>query len=194
MIKPTVSGIVMTNSMSTSTVEKALRRLGEVLVYHCDIEILIVGGAAGMVTGVLPATQTTMDCDVMVYDPPEAMTAVESAADEVATELALASDWLNSNVQMRLDALPAGWEQRRISVGSYGRLRVWAASRPDLIAMKVLAGRDQDIEDLQAMRIRPDDVQFVHEYLDALADKGTQQEQIDDARGLLASLEVHDHE
>ena len=130
----------------------------------------------------------------MVHIPPEAMTRVELAAREVATELELAPGWLNSKVQMRLDALPDGWEQRKISVDTYGRLRVWAASRPDLIAMKVLAGRDQDIEDLQAMRVRTDDVQFVHEYLDALADKGTKQEQIDDAQELLASLEVHDHE
>jgi len=179
--------------MKASTIENALRRLGEVLIYDLDIEILLVGGAAGMVTGVLSSTRTTSDCDVMVYDPPEAMTAVESAAQVVATELELPSNWLNSDVQMRLDALPDGWERRRISVDMYGRLRVYAASRPDLIAMKVLAGRDQDIEDLQAIRLRADDVQFVCEYLDSLVGKGTQAQQIDDARALLASLEVHDH-
>lgn len=183
----------MIDSMNTSTVEKALRRLGEILVYGVDIEILLDGGTAGMVTGLLSSTRTTSDCDVMVYNPPEAMTAVESAAEEVATELELPSNWLNSNVQMRLDALPDGWEQRRISVDTYGRLRVYAASRPDLIAMKVLAGRDQDIEDLQAIKLRTDDVQFVREYLDSLAGKGTKAQQIDDARALLASLEVHDH-
>ncbi len=60
--------------------------------------------------------------------------------------------------------------------------------------MKVLAGRDQDIEDLQAMRIRRDDVAFVKTYLDHLAAKGTDVKQIQEARELLASLEVHDHE
>jgi len=60
--------------------------------------------------------------------------------------------------------------------------------------MKVLAGRDQDIEDLQAMGVRADDVQFVRAYLDSLPDRGTTPEQIDDARELLASLDVHDHE
>jgi len=184
----------MTDSMNTSTVERALRRLGEVLEYHRDIEILLVGGAAGMVTGVLSPNRVTTDCDVMVDIPPEAMSAVELAAGKVADEMSLSPTCLNSDVQLRLDALPDGWEQRKIPVGTHGRLQVSAASRPDLVAMKVLAGRDQDIEDLQAMRVRQDDVEFVSEYLNSLEGKGTKPEQIEDARTLLESLEVHDHE
>lgn len=180
--------------MHTSIVEQALRRLGERLVYHCDIEILLVGGAAGMVTGVFAPNRVTTDCDVVVYIPPDAMSAVELAAGEVAEEMSLASTWLNSEAQIRLDALPDGWETRKILVGTYGRLRVSAASRPDLIAMKVLAGRDQDIEDLQAMRIRRDDVEFVSEYLDSLDSKGTRPDQVEEARTLLESLKVHEHE
>lgn len=182
----------MIDSMHTSAVERALCRLGEVLDYHSDVEILLVGGAAGMVTGVLSETRVTTDCDVMVCIPPEALPAVESAARPVANEMELAPDWLNSDVQMRIDSLPDGWQQRKILVGAYGRLRVSAASRWDLIAMKVLAGREQDIEDLYAMRIRCDDVEFVRKYLDTLPGKGTKPEQISDARELLESLEVHD--
>jgi len=184
----------MADPMNTSTVEKALRLLGEVLEYHCDIEILLVGGAAGMLTGVLAHNRITMDCDVMVYLPPEAMSAVELAAGRVAAEMGLSPTWLNSDVQLRLDALPDDWSQRKIPVGMYGRLRVNAASRPDLIAMKVLAGRDQDIEDLQTMRIRQDEVAFVKNYLDSLSEKGTKREQINEARALLDSLEAGDHE
>lgn len=184
----------MASPMDTSTVERALRRLGELLEYHADVEILIVGGAAGMVTGVLAPIRMTTDCDVMVYAPPTAMAAVERTAGEVAKEMNLSPTWLNSDVQLRLDALPDGWRERQIPVGTFGRLRVFAASRPDLIAMKVLAGRDQDIEDLQALRIRQDDVDFVTAYLDSLDSKGTKQEQIEGARALLESLEVHEHE
>ncbi|MCA9290385.1 MAG: hypothetical protein KDA25_04605 [Phycisphaerales bacterium] len=184
----------MTDSMDTSTLERALRRVGEVLRYHCDIEILLVGGAAGMVTGVLARGRATTDCDVMICIPPDAMSTVERAAGTVAEEMNLSPTWLNSDVQLRLDALPDGWAQRRIHVGTFGRLRVSAASRPDLIAMKVLAGRDQDIEDPHALRIRPDDVDFVDDYLDSLGDKGTSPEQVDEARVLLQSLETHEHE
>lgn len=91
---------------------------------------------------------------------------------------------------MRADALPEGWERRRVLVGEFGRLRVFAASRPDLVAMKVLAGRAQDLEDLREMRVRSDDVVFVRAYLDSLAAKGTTPEQIDDARQLVDSLKV----
>lgn len=180
--------------MNTSAIEKGLARLGEVLRYHREVEMLLVGGAAGMVTGVLPASRTTIDCDVMVYAPPDAMADVELAAAEVARELLLPPKWLNSDVQLRLDALPVGWMSRRIAVGVFGRLRVWAASRPDLIAMKVLAGRPQDLEDLKAMKVRADDVEFVRVFLDGLAKKGTTAGEIASARELLDALEIHKHE
>lgn len=184
----------MKNPMNTTAVERALQRLGECLDYHRDVELLLVGGAAGMLTGSLPATRTTTDCDVMVYIPPEAMSAVERAADLVGAEQGLPDHWLNSNVQLRVDALPVGWESRKIWVGTWGRLRVWAASRVDLIAMKVLAGRAQDLEDLGALRLRSDDVAFVRAYLKSLPGRGTPQAQIDEAMELLASLEIDDRE
>lgn len=180
--------------MNTSTVEHALRRLGEFLEYHTEIELLLVGGAAGMITGLFGRGHVTTDCDVMKYNPEEAMGAVEQAAELVGNELGLAPDWLNSHVQLRADALPDGWKKRQVLVGVFGKLRVSAASRPDLIAMKVLAGRDQDIGDLQELRIREDDVEFVRRYLDTLAAKGTAQEQIDGAYELLDALELHDEE
>jgi hypothetical protein len=180
--------------MNTTVIELALQRLGETFIYHADVELLLVGGAAGMVTGVLPPSRTTTDCDVMVCAPARAMEAVERAAEVVAAEMGLSERWLNSDVQIRLDALPDGWESRRVLAGSWGRLRVWAASRVDLIAMKVLAGRAQDLEDLRVLRVRQDDVVFVRRYLDAVGLKGAAAEQIADAVELLTSLKIHDHE
>lgn len=180
--------------MNSSTIENALRRLGEALDFHREVEIVLVGGAAAMLTGLLPPHRTTIDCDVMVYLPPDAMASVERAAESIARQLSLPPTWLNSDVQLRRDAMPDGWEDRKIPIDTFGRLRVWAVSRPDLIAMKVLAGRAQDIEDLEAMRLRADDVAFVHAYLDTLHPKGTHHDQIDDARHLLDSLEIHDRE
>ncbi|MCA9304733.1 MAG: hypothetical protein KC996_11480 [Phycisphaerales bacterium] len=184
----------MNDPMNTTTVEHALRRLGEVVEYHTGIEILLVGGAAGMLTNLLGRNRVTTDCDVMVYLPPNAMAAVQLAAETVADELKLAPSWLNSDVQLRVDALPDGWEQRKQLVGEFQRLRVHAISRVDLIAMKVLAGRDQDIEDLEAMRVRVDDAEFVRRYLGELANKGTDPGQIDNAHALLGALEIHEHE
>ncbi len=67
----------------------------------------------------------------MLYVPPEAMVAVEVAAQEIAVQLGLSPDWLNSNVQLRLDALPDDWMWRRVLIGHWGRLRIFAASRVD---------------------------------------------------------------
>lgn len=184
----------MAERMDTSAVEEAFRRLGEACDFRSDIELLLVGGAAGMLTGVLARHRTTTDCDVMVYAPPEAMGAVEVAAERVADEMQLAGNWLNSDAQIRIDTLPNGWKGRRVYVGTYGRIRVFAASRPDLIAMKVVAGRPQDLEDLEAMRVRTDEVAFVRDYLAGLKDKGTRQAEVEDAYAVLGSLKVHERE
>lgn len=180
--------------MNAASLERALERVGECLSYHTDIELLLVGGAAGMLTGLLPPSRTTLDCDVMAYEPEKAMAAVELAAERVAQELGLAPTWLNSDVQIRLDALPADWRTRRVWIGSWGRLIVFAASRMDLIAMKVLAGRPQDLEDIHSMHPRPDDVEFVRAYLNSLEARGTSPDQIRDARTLLDSLDLNNHE
>ena len=180
--------------MNTGAVERALEKLGERFSYHTEVELLLVGGAAGMLTGLLPPGRTTTDCDVMAFVPEAAMGAVELAARQVAGELGLAATWLNSNVQLRRDALPDDWQRRRVWIGTWGQLRVFAVSRVDLIAMKVLAGRVQDLEDIRSMRPRSDDVEFVRRYLDGLPVKGTTPEQVDEAREVLESLEVDDRE
>jgi hypothetical protein len=39
--------------MNTTEVERTLELLGERLSYHTSVELLLVGGAAGVLTGVL---------------------------------------------------------------------------------------------------------------------------------------------
>lgn len=145
-----------------------------------------------MLIGVLRPGRTTADCDVMVYAPAEAMGAVELAAERVATELGFSENWLNSEAQLRRDTLPDGWKGRRHHLGDHGRLRAYAISRVDLIAMKVIAGRPQDLDDIEAMKVREEEVLFVRDHLTRLESRGTDPEQIADARALLDDLEVHD--
>ena len=128
----------------------------------------------------------------MVYVPASAMGAIERAAEQVAKELGLAPNWLNSDVQMRRDTLPDDWRARRVWVGQYGPLRVFAASRIDLAAMKVVAGRAQDLEDLAAMKLQPEDGAFIRTYLHGLRGKGTPVQQIDDAMELLEALGIEE--
>lgn len=115
------------------------------------ITLLVVGGAAGMLTGLLDAERTTTDCDVMLYDPPEARELVDAVAAEVADEQGLSERWLNSGGMPWADAMPAGWQDRLETVLVRGPLVVRAVGRLDLLALKLMAGRPQDIEDLETM-------------------------------------------
>lgn len=177
--------------MDTQSIEAALARLCQDFAWHRIVEILIVGGAAGMLTGVFARGRTTTDCDVMVYAPENAFGAIEACAEAVGAAMELAPGWFNSNVQLRRDSLADGWMRRRIFVCEGPWLRVFAASRPDLIAMKVLAGRRRDLEDIAAMRVREDDVVFLHDYLASLLAKGTPADQIEAARAVVRSLRLH---
>jgi len=175
--------------MDAAAIERALHRLGTRFAYPIDVELLLVGGAAGMLSGVLPRSRTTIDCDVMLASPDEALGPLEDAARAMASELGLPSSWLNSDVQLRRDALPRDWRSRRVWLGMWGRLRVFSIGRSDLAAMKVLAGRPQDVEDLRALRLTRDDVDFVRRYLGTLATGGTHDDEIREASALLAILE-----
>lgn len=178
-------------SFSPSLLEAALRATGEVLEYASDVEILIVGGAAGLLTGQLPAARTTFDCDVMVFVPAQAWHAVEQAGRRVAKQLGLAPTWLNGEAnEMFRYRLPDGWEARRRVVGRFGRLNAFAVGRMDLIAMKVIAGRPQDREDLTELRPSAAELEFVGAYLDGLVARGADPRLVDDARVLLDALEV----
>lgn len=179
----------MTNSpLDTNLLEKAFQATGSQLDWHTDVDILIVGGAAIAMTCGKPG-HTTLDCDVMEYQPEKAWSAVEQAAQAIAPELGLPDNWLNSQVQLRSDTLPDDWKDRRQLVGAYGKLRVFAASRVDLIAMKIVAGRPQDLQDISDLDMTTEDAVFVRRYLQQLPKKGTSQEQIADALDRLSALE-----
>jgi hypothetical protein len=154
------------------------------------IELLLVGGAAGLLTGLLPASRTTLDCDVMVYAPPTAWHEVEQAAHAVGRELGLPTSWLNSVAQMRIDSLPGGWQDRRVLIGKFGRLHVWAISRVDLIAMKFIAHRAQDLEDLVSLNVKAEDLAFVERFVQSLRGKRTPPQEVDEAIEILRDWQV----
>ena len=117
--------------MEASEIDDAIARMCKDFVWHIPVEILIVGGAAGMVTGVLGPDRITGDIDVMSYRPGEAMAEVELLADRLGKEMGLPDGWFNSDVQIRSDSLPTGWAERRMFVQRGTWLAVYAASRLD---------------------------------------------------------------
>jgi len=132
-----------------------------------DVEILLVGGAAAMLTGQLRPERVTQDCDVMRFSPEQVQQALFDAANKVARSRGLPSGWLSSKV-MQLNILPDGWESRREFIGKYGQVSIYAAGRIDLLCMKFYANRAQDRADIDNMKPTSDELNFVRRYLNML--------------------------
>ncbi|MGE5830902.1 MAG: DUF6036 family nucleotidyltransferase [Micromonosporaceae bacterium] len=101
-------------------------------------EIFLVGGAAMALA--YDARRATRDLDA-VFQPKDA---VYAAAVAVAAEYSLPDDWLNDAVK---GFLPGDDPQAR-PVLETDNLRVDVASPQYLLAMKLLAARDTDIDDI----------------------------------------------
>jgi hypothetical protein len=177
-------------ALNSTLLRTALARVGMLLPADSTIEILVVGGAAGLLTGLLPPARTTMDCDVMVYLPANAWHAVEEASHRVGRDLGLSTSWLNGVAQLRIDSLPQGWRDRRVHIGDFGSLRVFAIGRLDLIAMKFLAHRAQDLEDLQSLQVSADETRLARMFVNQLRGSRTPIQEIDEAVGILEEWPV----
>ena len=136
-------------------------------IWDSDIEILLVGGVAAMLTGQLSAERVTQDCDIMHFSPKQAQKAILDAANKVAQARGLPQNWLNSQA-MQLNVLPDGWRSRRKHLCKYGNLSIFAASRLDLLCMKFYANRPQDREDILEMKPMSEEMAFVRRFLDML--------------------------
>jgi hypothetical protein len=103
-----------------------------------------------------------------VDDLPQDREAVLVAAAQAGRALSLPGSWLSEDVGLHAWTLPEGWEGRRVLVGTFARLRVYTASRPDLIAMKFIAHCERDLEHLAQMNVGQAELPFVLRYLEAL--------------------------
>lgn len=120
-----------------------IRRLFEELSEELErrgtrAEIFLVGGAAMALA--YDARRATRDIDA-VFQPKEE---VYSAAAAVAARHDLPDDWLNDGVK---GFLP-GDDPRARPVYESDALRVDVASPQYLLAMKLLAAREQDVDDI----------------------------------------------
>jgi hypothetical protein len=175
-------------SLDNSVLKRVFEAMGRHLEWEGDVNVLIVGGAALALTSSLPPGRTTIDCDVMEYEPEAAEKAVEQAAEAAGREFELPEKWFNSDVMWHRDSLPEGWQERRRYIGTYGRLRVFAADRQDLIVMKLISGRPQDLQDVAAL-VRTDDVAFIRACLKRMRTKSAISEQVPEAFERLDALE-----
>ena len=161
------------DSYDKQAMTRALRLTGSKLDWPSAVEIVIAGGAAGMLLGIWSSDRVTEDCDIVEISPPtQPRRAVMQAAREAAVEIGLSPDWLNDDFMTfgTLDTLPDGWRQRCVKIGTFGKLEVTSVGRQDLLAMKLYAGRSQDIQDVHAQieLLTTEDIAFMRAYLHSL--------------------------
>jgi hypothetical protein len=121
----------------------AFRALNEELA-RSDVraEVFVVGGAAMALA--YDARRATVDVDAVFVPAAE----VRTAAQRVAEQLGLESDWLNDGAK----AFMPGPDSDRIGVFEGTNLSVAAASPRYLLAMKLLAARlDRDQDDIRLL-------------------------------------------
>lgn len=129
--------------MGSKEIEGYLRQVG--LYLHeqgLTGEILLLGGA--YMTLVLRQRETTKDVDAYFAAHPDA---IRIAAARVARENALPRDWLNDAVKGFLYVQP----EITLWLECPG-LRVYAPHPSYIFAMKAIAGRPEDLRDLQVLR------------------------------------------
>jgi hypothetical protein len=112
-------------------------------------EIYIVGGSAVALSG-LAMTRTTSDLDAQII---KGHGAVISAAHAVARKHGLPGSWINEQASSFIPMTPDSGARE---VFYHENLRVRAASPRVLLAMKLIAGRDQDIDDTIALMTKLD--------------------------------------
>lgn len=127
-------------TLDRAAIEHALRRLGDRLADRGVVADLYVFGGAAMALA-YDARRSTRDIDA-VFEPHGI---VLREAESVAKELGLPRWWLNE--QASAYVAPGG-DPEAPRLFDHPGLRVVAASPRHLLAMKVLAARRRDAEDL----------------------------------------------
>lgn len=122
-------------------IEEAFRRLGERLARRGVVADIYVFGGAAMALA-YDARRATRDIDAVFQ--PHGVVVDEARA--VADELGLPGWWLNQ--QASVYVAPGG-DPAAPRVFDHSGLRVAAASAEHLLAMKVLAARRRDAEDIR---------------------------------------------
>lgn len=127
--------------LDRAAIEDAFRRLGARLARRGVVaDIYIFGGAAMALA--YDARRATRDIDA-IFQPPDV---VLEEARAVADELGLPGWWLNEQTSVYV---ARGGDPTAPRVFDHPGLRVSAASPEHLLAMKVLAARRRDADDIR---------------------------------------------
>lgn len=180
---------MMSPRLTRDRVTDAFRRMAECLNDGPEIDILVVGGIAGMLAGYLPMARVTEDCDVMFWSPGDSWDELALLADSAGRQCGLPTGWFNNGAQVFEHRLLPDWETRRLTLFAAGRLHIAAPGRVDYMAMKTLASRDTDIDDVLAMTPTRVECTTIRRAFESWPSDHFASETIPEALELLAAIE-----
>lgn len=138
-------------------IQKALTRLDSKLDDHVRL-ILCGGGALILAFG---SQRGTIDLDVIAPIPLDKR--LREKAREVAGELDVASNWLNDDCKGFADYLPGGWKGRLVPIDlGLKNISLFSLGKPDLIMLKLAAGRERDLADIESLGITKEDADIIY--------------------------------
>jgi len=140
--------------MKAEDIENYLSQLGQELVnqgVQQPIHVLMIGGAYMMLLANAP--RSTDDIDIFWLEDEEglqrALRAFRDGVRTVAEKNTLSPNWLNYLTQLLM------YDQIKIPDGKlwrrFGSLHVYAPPKEYILALKILAGREKDIEDCKLL-------------------------------------------
>ncbi|MDO8753696.1 MAG: DUF6036 family nucleotidyltransferase [Anaerolineales bacterium] len=138
--------------MDKNDLSRFIREIDAELSAPC--EIILVGGAAMILH--FGAMRATRDVDALLLRGD--IGKLRQAVKRVAFQNNLPEDWLNDAVKGFADILPPDFQNRLTFLDMSTRyLRVYALGEVDQVAMKIVALREQDLEDLELLLPRLED-------------------------------------
>ena len=132
--------------MNKQELTEVLRDLDRQLPSSCDV--ILVGGAAMILH--FGASQATRDVDALLLRGDVAE--LRQAITVVAREHNLPEDWMSDAVKGFADILPRDFYHRLVPLDlPLEHLHLDVLGRPEQVAMKVVALRERDLEDLELL-------------------------------------------
>jgi len=113
-----------------------------------SFDVILIGGAAMILH--FGASRATRDVDVLVLRGD--LTELRRAVKTVAHERDLPEDWMSDAAKGFADILPPDFYHRLVPLQfAFQHLRLYALGQPEQVAMKIVALREQDLEDLELL-------------------------------------------
>jgi len=143
-----------------------LQRVFESFRSH-EVKYLVIGGVAAILHGV---PRTTLDLDILIEATLEnaqrllkamkegglATAAMISPEELLAKEITIFRDRARIDVQTSTPGIDFGQAWTRRSEMTFRGVRLFVASKEDLIASKQAAGRITDFDDVRLLRLPPE--------------------------------------